>query len=80
MPRGIPDQSEHASDLLQSRDPFVDVQGSNLLSATGRYVHATAYLDQLAGRNNFKVRCMKRSSLRLENSRAVAGWLAIREA
>jgi predicted TPR repeat methyltransferase len=47
------------------------------LSATGRYVHGTAYLDRLAAQNNFKVRCMMKSPLRLENSRYVPGWLVI---
>jgi predicted TPR repeat methyltransferase len=66
-----------------AEEPISPVEGGSggyRLSATGRYVHAPAYLDQLARENNFTVRCMRKSSLRLENSRAVPGWLAIWEA
>jgi predicted TPR repeat methyltransferase len=49
------------------------------LSTTGRYVHRAAYLDRLAAKNNFKAKRMSELSLRLENSRAVPGWLVIWE-
>jgi len=48
-----------------------------LLSATGRYAHRTAYLEEQARRVGFQIECMKKATLRFEHQRPVAGWLVV---
>jgi predicted TPR repeat methyltransferase len=53
------------------------LQDGYVLSATGRYLHTSAYLEGLSVRNHFDAILMRRTQIRLEGPRPVIGWLLV---
>ena len=47
------------------------------LMTSGRYVHGADYLNELASRNGFEMKLLRKTRLRLEGHRPVMGWLAV---
>jgi predicted TPR repeat methyltransferase len=47
------------------------------LGASGRYAHRAQYLCELARRNNFRVKVLRKTRTRFEHRRPVFGWLAV---
>jgi predicted TPR repeat methyltransferase len=47
------------------------------LGTTGRYAHKADYLRELAARNDFEIRLLRKTRIRLEGHRPVMGWLAV---
>jgi predicted TPR repeat methyltransferase/lipopolysaccharide biosynthesis regulator YciM len=48
-----------------------------LAGIRGRYSHTAEYLSELAGRNDFRIKLIRKAPIRTEGSRPVIGWLAI---
>jgi len=48
-----------------------------LAGIRGRYTHTLEYLNELAGRHDFRVKLIKQTPIRTEGSRPVMGWLVI---
>jgi predicted TPR repeat methyltransferase len=47
------------------------------LTTTGRYVHWSAYLKELALDNGFEIKLLRKTRLRLESRRPVNGWITV---
>lgn len=64
--------AEDAPDLLNA-PPTAGYQ----LTTSGRYVHRADYLNELALRNGFEMKLLRKTRLRFESHRPVMGWLAV---
>lgn len=47
------------------------------LATSGRYAHKAVYLQELALRNGFEIKLLRKTRLRLERRRPVIGWLTV---
>jgi predicted TPR repeat methyltransferase len=48
-----------------------------LAGIRGRYAHTHTYLNELAGRHDFRVKLLKQTAIRTDGTRPVMGWLVI---
>jgi len=76
-PNGLVAFSVEALERLASEDARQEMPKDYQLNQTGRYVHSSRYLHNLASEKGFKTIDISPTQIRLEKGRPVHGWLAI---